>query len=324
MRERIRSIATAWPTRLLVSLALLGAVALSVDWDIVADRLSNASWGWFALSVVLLFFAFMVGAVRWHALLEASSLRVSWRDTLRAYMIGAFTNNLLPTGYGGDAVRAWIVGRSGKPLARALTSVAVDRITALGCLVGLTAVVIGVGATTVPDNLRALLAVGVGVGVIAVSTILLTVRRRGLGRFLPATLRPWAKEVADALRAYGSNRSLFGQLLVLGIIYQCLVMVSLSLVAKSVGVSIGPGTFAVIAPAVLVATVLPISIAGFGVREASYVVLLGEFGVDASDAALISLLSIAAVVIASAPGGLAILLRREDQEALASSRLSRA
>ncbi len=47
---------------------------------------------------------------------------------------------------------------------------------------------------------------------------------------------------------------------------------------------------------------MPISIGGFGVREGSYVVLLGGASISATDATLISVLSIAALFVASLPG----------------------
>jgi hypothetical protein len=44
---------------------------------------------------------------------------------------------------------------------------------------------------------------------------------------------------------------------------------------------------------------VPISIGGFGVREAGFVILLGEAGISATDATLLSLLSAMVIVLAS-------------------------
>jgi hypothetical protein len=55
-------------------------------------------------------------------------------------------------------------------------------------------------------------------------------------------------------------------------------------------------------------TLIPISIGGFGVREGSYVVLLGGASIGATDATLISILSVAALFLASVPG--AVMLAR--------------
>ena len=68
---------------------------------------------------------------------------------------------------------------------------------------------------------------------------------------------------------------------------------------------------AVVLAPVLIVSVLPISIGGFGVREGSYVVLLSYAGVNSTDAALLSLLTAAAFAIASLPGGLALIRHPE-------------
>ncbi len=58
--------------------------------------------------------ATFVAAGRWNVLLHAASLPASFREAFRAFLIGTFANNFLPSAYGGDAVRGWIVGRSGQ------------------------------------------------------------------------------------------------------------------------------------------------------------------------------------------------------------------
>ncbi len=58
-------------------------------------------------------------------------------------------------------------------------------------------------------------------------------------------------------------------------------------------------SLAAVLPLVLVATLLPLSIGGLGIREGSIVLLLTQAGVDTSDAAVISLLSLAALTLAT-------------------------
>ncbi len=137
---------------------------------------------------------------------------------------------------------------------------------------------------------------------------LVIARRRGLGRFLPDGVRPWTGEVANVIRAYEHDRTLFTWVLVLGLAYQATVLSAFWLVAEALGLDLDPGILAVVVPPALLAALLPISLAGFGVREGAFVVLLGEFGVSSADATLLSLLAIAGIAIASAPGGLAIAL----------------
>ena len=305
---------TSLPGRLVVTLGLLALVARSIDWGTVGDALSTAAWGWFALAVAAIAAAFAVAALRWQPLLSVARLPADLSATLRAYFVGAFTNNLLPTGFGGDAVRAWMVAGTGRPLARALTSVGVDRLSALGCLVlvGWIGVVIDPGA--VPGKLIGLLAIASAGAIAGLCLAIVLLRQRHLGAMLPERLRPWASEVATVLRAYGADRGLIARVLLLGVGFQAMTVAALWLLAETIDLDVAVAVLAVVMPLVLIATVAPISVAGFGVREGAFVVLLGEVGIASGPATLLSLLSVAAMAIASLPGGVALLLRHERPE----------
>ena len=120
--------------RALVTALLLGLVASRVDWSAAVDRLAAGSWAWFAAAVAALFASQLIAAVRWRLLLEGAGLDRPLPTVVRAYLIGVFVNNFLPTAFGGDFVRAWLIARQGSPLVRALLSVVVDRFLAAGAL----------------------------------------------------------------------------------------------------------------------------------------------------------------------------------------------
>jgi uncharacterized protein (TIRG00374 family) len=301
------ALATSLPGRILISAALLALVALGIDWATINQSLSGAGWGWFALGTLLIALALIVGALRWHLLLHGARLPTTAAETARAYWIGTFSNNFLPTGYGGDAVRSWLVGRSGKPLARAFTSVAVDRGAALVALFalgwfGLAVAPIDPGDLVTPFLIASLAAV------VLTAALLITLRRRGLGRFLPDLIRPSASEVAETLRVYARSHRLQVETILLSLGYQVISIGSLWCLAEALGLGISPAILAVVAPLVLITTLIPVSVAGFGVREGTYVLLLGQVGVSSGDATLLSLFSVVALAIASLPGGVAIAL----------------
>lgn len=264
----------------------------------------------FALSISAFFAGFVVASFRWRSLLLAADIPASNREALRAYLIGMFSNNVLPTGYGGDAVRAWIVARSGKPLARSFVSVIVDRMSALICLLAIGWVAVAVVAAAIPAGIVLLLALATALCGMVVAAGLVIARRRGLGRFLPEPTRPWTNEMAKVIRRYERDRGLWVIVLALGLIYQSVVLVAFWLVAEALGLGVAPWLLAVAVPPVLLASLLPISVAGFGVREGAFVIVLAPFGVSAGDATLLSLLAVLSAAIASLPGGLAIALGR--------------
>src|SRR5690349_9435721 len=74
------------------------------------------------------------------------------------------------------------------------------------------------------------------------------------------------------------------------------------MLVRAVDLRLTFATAAVSLALVTVVTLIPISIGGFGVREGTYVVLLSGASIGASDATLISVLSVAALLFASLPG----------------------
>ncbi len=319
--KRLRRIATSLPVRLLVTFGLLLVIAVSVDWDQVSERLSDGSWGWFAAGVGALATMLGLGALRWHALLRGAALDVSLWQSVRAYWIGAFANNFLPTGFGGDAARTLLVARGGPALARTITSVFVDRVSSIACLivVGLVALILAPGS--IPPDLKVLIGVAAGAALVVGVVVLLILRGHRFAEVLPERLRPWAREVRETLLEYEHDLRLIIVVIALGLAFQVVAVFSTWMLARSLDLDLSYALLAVVLPLVLLVTLFPISIAGFGVREGAFVVLLDTAGVSSADATLLSLFTVVALMLATLAGA-AGLLTSGTRTALASERLA--
>jgi len=305
----LRRLAGSFWIRLLVSVGLLAVVATQIDFAALRGRLTGSSWGWFAAAVVVLFASFVVGALRWHIFLAAAEVGSSRRQAVRAYLIGTFTTNFLPTQIGGDVTRAWVASERGTRI-RSGTTVVLDRGTALACLmiVGWFGVLADAGA--VPGQLVAALAAASAAFVLTCLFGVLLLRLRSLRRRLPQRIGPASREVRDALLVC-LTRPILWRTLVIGLAFQGLVYVAAWLVARSISLGVPFAVIGAVLAPVLIVSTAPVSIGGFGVREGSYVLLLGYAGVSATDAALFSLLTAAAFALASLPGALALLVGRQ-------------
>ncbi len=122
----------------------------------------------------------------------------------------------------------------------------------------------------------ALLAVASGLALAGGLVAVAVLRREGLGRFIPEVARPWAGEAAAVLRAYGRDRGLQVEITALGLLYQALIITAFWLLAVGLDLGLDPAELTLVVPPVVLISALPISIAGFGVREGAFVVLLGR------------------------------------------------
>lgn len=298
-RRLSRLVSSVW-FRALVTAVLLGLVLAQVDLSAAASSLAEAQWEWFAAAVALMAVAIMVGGARWYLLLRAAAIDVPLRTALRAFSLAFFFNTVLPTSVGGDAVRAWIVGRPSGQVVLAATSVVLDKLTALACLFVVAWSAFLLDSSSVPSAVAGSLVwttVLFG-GALAVAAAAAAGSAR-LGRRLPERVRTSAKQAWSALHGWSRSRPLILWMLALGVAYQLMGVGVLVLIAEAIGFDLPFSLAAVAAAVILVAMLVPISIGGFGVREAGFVVLLGEAGIGTTDATLLSLLSALVILLAS-------------------------
>jgi uncharacterized membrane protein YbhN (UPF0104 family) len=292
--------------RLAVTVALLVGVGFVIDWGAAARRIADGSPAWFAAAVAAAFAALVIGALRWGILLRASGVDAPRRAVLRAYFSGVFANNFLPSGFGGDAVRAWLISSSRSSLGRALTSVFADRATALLCVfpVGYAAQVL---PGYVPPRVFGLFvwcSVACGAGLLL--AILVVMRGESAIRRLPAAVVGPAHAVRRILHSYGRSRKMAFVLLGLGCAFQTVMLISAWAVSRSISLDVPFTLIVLVAPLVTILTVLPISVAGFGVREGGYIALLAPAGVSSTAASVFSLMTVVTLALASLPGALAL------------------
>jgi uncharacterized protein (TIRG00374 family) len=299
---------TRWLSRLLGSLwfrglvtgVLLALVLVQVNFSAAASSLADAQWEWFAAAVALMAAAIVVGGARWYVLLRAAGIHVPRRTAIRAFSLSFFFNTILPTSVGGDAVRAWIVGRPTGQVVLAATSVVLDKLTALACLFVVAWAALLVDSSSVPGGVANsfVWTTVLFFGAIAAFSAAAAGSARLAGRF-PQRVRTAAERAWSVLHGWMRSGRLVLWVFALGIVYQVMGIGVLVLIAEAIGFDLPLSLAAVTATVVLVAMLLPISIGGFGVREAGFVVLLGEAGISATDATLLSLLSALVIFLAS-------------------------
>jgi glycosyltransferase 2 family protein len=297
--------------KILISAALLYLALRKVNLSELASRINVASLGWLGMAIAATFLQIFVGVLRWLEISAECGAPLATRQAMRFNLIGTFFNQTLPSSIGGDAVRLWLVAHGGAGWRAATYSIFVDR--AIG-LIALAIIVVaslpwsydlisdahGRSALLVVDF--AALAGGVGFLV--------------LGRLpWPWLKRWWATHHFYACSVI-ANRVIFSKKHGLAIAIQsALVHVLAVVIAWCVVQSIAaPVLFRQVfqlVPPVMLITMLPISIAGWGVREATMGLAFGYAGLATSEGVNVSLLFGATYFIVGAFGGLVWILSAE-------------
>lgn len=295
-----------------VTALLLAIVGLQLDWGQIARQLRGGDPVDFLLAVAVLVLALCAAAWRWRALLAGAGMPLRLSRLARIYAVSTFSSTFLPTTVGGDVARTLLVTRRGPELPRVATTVVFDRLGGFVGLIGLAWIAFLADPAAVPDGSLLFLAVATAACAVAIiaGTLLLLRGPQALRRAVPARVLAPARDARALLADYVNDRSLLMSWTVLSFVNQALIALQLVLLAQAIDVDLAYSTAAVALALVTILTLIPISIGGFGVREGSYVVLLGGASIAAADATLISVLSVAALFVASLPGAYLIVRGR--------------
>ena len=290
--------------KILVSAALLYLALRKVNLAELASRIDASSMGWIGLAIAISFLQIFVGVLRWREISPACGAPLPTRQAMRFNVIGTFFNQTLPSSIGGDAVRIWLVARTGAGWRAATYSIFVDR------AIGLIALAVVIGASlpwsynliSDPNGRSALLfvdfaALAGGVGFLI------------LGRLpWPWLKRWWGTHHLHACSVI-ANRVIFSRehgpkIAVLSLLVHVLAVVIAWCVVQSIAAPVLFGQIFQLIPPVMLITMLPISIAGWGVREATMGLAFGYAGLMTSEGVNISLLYGAVSFFVGAIGGL--------------------
>jgi len=297
--------------KIAISAALLYLALRKVNLSELASRINIASLGWIGMAIAVTFLQIFVGVLRWREIGAECGAPLATTQAMRFNLIGTFFNQTLPSSIGGDAVRLWLVARGGAGWRAATYSIFVDR--AIG-LIALAIIIVAslpwsYSLISDPHGRSALLfvdfaALAGGVGFLV------------LGRLRwPWLKRWWGTHHLHACSVI-ANRVIFSRergptIAVLSVLVHVLAVVIAWCVVQSIAAPVLFGQIFQLVPPVMLITMLPISIAGWGVREATMGLAFGYAGLMTNEGVNVSLLYGAVSFIVGAFGGLVWILSAE-------------
>lgn len=300
--------------KILVSAGLLYLALRKIDFHELASRFSIASLGWIGLAIAATFLQIFIGVLRWREVSAECGAPLRLTQACRYNLIGAFFNQTLPSSIGGDAVRLWLVARAGAGWRAATYSIFVDR--AIG-LVALSIVIVA----SLPWSYRL---ISDPSGRTALLLIDFAALAGGLGFLLLGQLRwPWLRRWWGTHHLHAcaviANRVVFSRdrgpkVALLSLLVHVLTVVIAWCVVRSIAAPVLFGQAFQLVPPVMLITMVPISIAGWGVREATMGLAFGYAGLVASEGVNVSLLFGAVSFFVGAFGGLVWIFSAEKAE----------
>ncbi len=296
--------------RIVVSLGLLYLALRGIDIGNLKTRLGGIRPEWFGISLLVTLFQVLVGALRWREITNQCGAPLTDGQAFRFNMIGSFFNQTLPSAIGGDAMRLWLVGRTAGWRA-ATYSVLVDR--AIG-LIALAVIVVA----SLPWSYGMIGNVKGRIGLVLIDLAALGAGASFLllGRLPWPWLKNWWPTRHVQACSVIANSVLFNRrsgprIAVLSLLIHVLAVVIAWCAVRAIAAPADFEQIFLLIPPIMLITMLPISIAGWGVREASMMVAFGYAGLAPADGTVVSLLFGASFFVVGAIGGLVWIFSAE-------------
>jgi glycosyltransferase 2 family protein len=288
--------------------ALAGAtIYYSVDFSAAWHRASSLDARFILAAAMIMMFQIACGGLRWKYILARLGTPLATAEALRLFYISAFFNTCSWGAVSGDIIRVWFSYRARIKAADCVHSVILDRVAAAaGVAILVLATVPWLGAR-VGYNLPLVFSMAIaiaglmGIAVVAqLEHLPQTWRRLRLVRLVQdlggATRRVLLKPGAISVFA-------------MAIIAQTAMALATYILALGLRVEVGLiACLALMQPVALLAA-LPISIGGWGVREAAMIGLFALVGVPAHAALLLSVSLGLLAILVSLPGAVIWALR---------------
>jgi uncharacterized membrane protein YbhN (UPF0104 family) len=291
----------AFATRIGLGLAIVGFLLRHYDARPALRSLEREQPLFFIAAVALYVVGQLICAWRWQLLAAVINVRGPLSEFLRYCFIGIFTNLFVPGLLGGDAARAFYLGRRHGKIGEAIASTVADRaygLMGLIWLATLAAITMNHGTLT-PNVIRSVVAVG---GV----TIAGFLASPLLARLIPMTPRA-IRRALGMIAPYLHQPAAILPAIVLTMIFQAGLAVCQYLLALGLGLHLPISVFVLIVPISGVLAAMPLTLNGLGLRETAYLFLFGMAGVSRDEAIALGLLYFLATMIGGLFGAIAFV-----------------
>lgn len=286
-----------------VSIGLLAALFVLLPWaDVRAAAASVPPALWLG-ALALFLIGHQVGVVKWRTLVHASRGRLRLRDATRFYAAGLFANLCLPTIVGGDLLRAVLAGRATGRMEAAFLAGVADRALDIATM----AVLITAGALAargaLPGWSGEVLTAGVLLGALGTLAAAPFVLRRPLARWPRRIRRPLGRGLV-ALRHLARHPGHAALALGLSLAIQSGFVFINVWIGRAVGITLPLGVWFVAWPLAKIAGLMPISLGGLAVRDATFGALLLPLGIPMAQGVVAALVWQTVMIGGGLTGGL--------------------
>lgn len=292
-------------TKILISAFLMGYIFSKIDLVLVKTYFYDFPYFLFLIAGLSISLSLLMGARRWQLILNAQDVSPSFHDVQKVNFIGWMFNQGLPSSIGGDVYRAYWVKSHFDGYGGAITSVFLDRLYGMVGLLLIAMVALALQSAHLHSVFWVFLgpcALVLGASVFGVWLI------RHKGHHIPL---PFLQGIVTTIQSFKASFSCHVQILFWTLISHLSGFFAFQVIGWGVGVSLSWLQLCLVIPLVFMMGAIPISLAGWGLREGIMIFALAHYGVSSEKAMALSLIYGLSQFLPAIWGGIVWTLNRE-------------
>lgn len=265
--------------KLSISIGGLAYIFWKISFAEVSSHWTVQILPWVALILLTTFLSMCIQANRWKGLLLEEGKKINFKTFYSYIALGYFFNNLLPSGFGGDAVKTIAFGKRFGNMANSVAAIVISRIMGLLAMF----LCFFIAFPFVASRYEIPLLYTLVVSIFALFSIFIIIGGLYSDKFkIPQRLSnriPFLSKLQSAFSIYRLHKKAFLLSGLDSVWLQILSIIMHYAFLRAVGIDIGIDVVTVFTTIVVTITMLPISINGIGLREniqvSLYATLLG-------------------------------------------------
>lgn len=292
--------------RLGCTLLLLIFLLKSVSWQILIEQVMHLDPGALLICVALGFYGVVISSYQWQCLLDGEHIHVDLRRLINLYQVGISFNHFLPTGMGGDVVKAYYIGKEGKNAAGSASAVVMSRVTGFFgmMLVSLPALLFWQTHLVRQIKIGYVLSCLAMISVFALAFACVKLLPRFLHfRWITKRILPSLMKLGTALQESIRRPRTLWVATIFGMLYHIGYILNYYTYGLLLHINVPLSFYLVVIPFVSLIAFLPFSINGYGLREGAFVLMFSTAHVPIPAAMLLVLLMDVQVLLFGLIGG---------------------
>lgn len=278
--------------KLIVTLGVSVWIIWQTDWAEVSSYLKKIRPWQILVYIILVIFGMIISAYKWKKLAEFKNINLPLRKFFSFYIAGTFINNFMPSFIGGDAYKAYQIGKKDEKYAEAVSTVMVDRFTGL-----FGAVILALFFALI--NLKEVLASSIlSIAATIVFAFLLfnwLIRKlrnlpfwKKFSHLLPKKVKKLIKEILS----YDRESGMIFKATIISFAFNIIgIALANYVLFLSLGVQLNFLNYLTVIFLISIVASVPVSINNIGVKEWAYITFFGIFGVPGALAVTVAILS---------------------------------